>query len=341
MSSPDVRPAPLTPEGSELRSYDFFPLYHKRLRRSKWWKRASHVARSISVDLWCEAYEQTPVASLPNDDWELAGFAGFGRNNIEEWQAVREEVLAPWVLCSDDRYYHPVLAEIASEIWNTREERRRIEREKKARQRAGSLGDKDARPEGREAASPGDKAPVTPVRDHIGEERRGDDRGSGSTTPSVVAEDDDVPEALGDEEVEAVKPKAKPKPTGDPYDLARAVEAWNALAGLYDLPTATWPINDTRKAKLRLRLKELGGLVGWVKALEEVTRGPHLLGENDRGWRCNLDFMLQPSSLTKVIEGHYRRSFRNVGTSADRGRAEHQERLGRMLEGAMEALDGE
>src|SRR5574343_966921 len=101
-------PEPLMPAEAELRSFDFFPLYHKRLRRSSWWLRSSHVVRSITIDLWCEAYEQQPVASLPGDDWELAGIAGFGRNGMDDWMAIRDAVMEPWVLCSDGRYYHPV-----------------------------------------------------------------------------------------------------------------------------------------------------------------------------------------------------------------------------------------
>lgn len=108
---------PLTPAGCDLRSQDWFALEHKRLRRSSFWMTASDAARAISVDLWCEAYEQVPAGSIPSDERELALLAGFGKRGVEDWRAISEEVLAPWVLCDDGRYYHPVLCEVALKAW--------------------------------------------------------------------------------------------------------------------------------------------------------------------------------------------------------------------------------
>ena len=110
-------PAPLVPSGVDLRSYDWFPFFHKRLRQSSFWKRASDLACRISVDLWSEAYEQIPAASLPDDDYLLAEWAGFGRRDVRGWLSVKDEVMSAWKLCSDGRWYHPTLSEVACEAW--------------------------------------------------------------------------------------------------------------------------------------------------------------------------------------------------------------------------------
>jgi hypothetical protein len=69
--------------------------------------------------LWCAAWHQVPAASIPDDDIELAQLAGFGRA-ISEWLKVRDEALQGWVMCSDGRWYHPVVAEKALEAWESR-----------------------------------------------------------------------------------------------------------------------------------------------------------------------------------------------------------------------------
>ena len=39
--------------------------------------------------------------------------------------------------------------------------------------------------------------------------------------------------------------------------------------------------------------------------MECAARAPFLCGENDRGWRANIDFFLQAKSSTKLMEGAY------------------------------------
>lgn len=111
------RPAPLTPPDCDLRAYDWFPFWHKRLLQSAFWSRASDQACRISVDLWSKAYQQVPAASVPNDDFVLAEWAGLGRRNTDGWRSIKSEVMQPWILCSDDRWYHPTLSEVACNAW--------------------------------------------------------------------------------------------------------------------------------------------------------------------------------------------------------------------------------
>jgi hypothetical protein len=130
MSVPD----PLVPAGVDLSGNDWFPFYPSRVRRSRWWRTASDMARARNIMLWGEAWHAVPAGSLPDDDDELAEAAGFGMDTCG-FQAVKAEIMAPWVLCSDGRWHHPTVAEMALEAWERMGERRRAQRERQARSR--------------------------------------------------------------------------------------------------------------------------------------------------------------------------------------------------------------
>lgn len=87
-------------------------------------------------------------------------------------------------------------------------------------------------------------------------------------------------------------------------DLEWAVAEWNELAGDTGLP-AVKALNAQRRRSLTHRLRELGHREAWTDALMLVARSPFCCGENDRGWRANFDFVLQPSSMAKLLEGNY------------------------------------
>lgn len=128
-------PIPLTPFGCDLSGNTWFPLHFTRLRESRWWRTASHLARSVNIDLWGRAYEQVPAGSIPDDDVDLAEWAGYGRD-VAAWLKVKADVMAPWVLCSDGRWYHPTVCEMVLESWEKLSERRQKERVRKAEQRS-------------------------------------------------------------------------------------------------------------------------------------------------------------------------------------------------------------
>lgn len=87
-----------------------------------------------------------------------------------------------------------------------------------------------------------------------------------------------------------------------------AVMAYNALAERLGLPTCQ-KLTTARRAKLRARLADCGGLDGWNAALEKIKFIPGLHGghggNGHEGWRCNIDFLLTESRFTKLMEGAY------------------------------------
>jgi len=111
-------------------------------------------------------------------------------------------------------------------------------------------------------------------------------------------------------------------------DALRAFELYNETAQRAGLATAS-KLTPQRKRGILARLREHGGTEGWKKALAIIERTPFLLGENERGWRADLDFLLQPTSFTRVVEGSYERSaFKSAHRYLDRGcsDAHHQRR---------------
>lgn len=88
------------------------------------------------------------------------------------------------------------------------------------------------------------------------------------------------------------------------FNLQQAVEMWNALARELDLPLCA-KLSKTRAGKLRARLQDAGGLGGWQKALEKIRGDPFFTGDNPRGWRANIDFLLREDRFAKLMEGGY------------------------------------
>lgn len=87
-------------------------------------------------------------------------------------------------------------------------------------------------------------------------------------------------------------------------ELDLAFGDWNTLAGHVGLPKAA-SFTPKRKAALRQRLKDCGGRKGWQDALRLIPHSPFLMGENGSGFTATLDFVLQSSSFTKLVEGNY------------------------------------
>lgn len=87
------------------------------------------------------------------------------------------------------------------------------------------------------------------------------------------------------------------------YPVQKAFDNWNIAAEAWGLPIAKTLTND-RRTKLRARLKE-HGIEGWNEALGIIENSEFLRGENNRAWRVDLNFMLQPSSFNKLLEGSY------------------------------------
>lgn len=114
-------PKPLIPSNVDLQDYTYMPLHVLRLRDSEFTSEVSAEAFRAGVLLWCTAWHQVPAGSLPNNDKTLSNMAGYGRV-VKEWEKIKDEALHGWVLCDDNRWYHPVVCEVALESWLSKQE---------------------------------------------------------------------------------------------------------------------------------------------------------------------------------------------------------------------------
>lgn len=61
-----------------------------------------------------------------------------------------------------------------------------------------------------------------------------------------------------------------------------------------------------RIAKLKVRMNETDFAENWQKIIERIASTPFLIGDNERGWKANVDWLLaNATNYVKVLEGKY------------------------------------
>jgi hypothetical protein len=123
--------APMTPPDCDLRDFAFMPLDVVRLRDSDMAATPDAEVFRAGVLSWCVAWHQIPAGSLPDDDAAIARLIGMGRD-VKGWKRLRAAgALRGFILCSDGRLYHDVVAEKALRSWEAKKAQR--DRTEKAR----------------------------------------------------------------------------------------------------------------------------------------------------------------------------------------------------------------
>jgi len=112
----DALPAPLTPSNCDLSDFPRMMIDIQRLRQSGFDAIIDDSAWRAGVNLWLSAWHSVPAGSLDADDAALTKAAGLGRD-LRTWSAVRDNAMRGFVLCSDGRYYHETVSEVALEAW--------------------------------------------------------------------------------------------------------------------------------------------------------------------------------------------------------------------------------
>ncbi len=129
-------------------------------------------------------------------------------------------------------------------------------------------------------------------------------------------------------------------PRREMLPVSEAFEAWDAIAGGAGLPKIR-SVTPQRRQKMRTRLnemkaiKELDPLAIWQAALRQLIRSPHHMGENERGWRANIDFMLQAGRWQQffepVADAIIRQASRQSGTTVNSEEAQRARKLAEEL----------
>lgn len=121
-------PSPLVPADVDLRGFEFMPLFGDRLFKSETWISASADAKVAALRLWWHSYgHEVPAGSLPDNDGLLAEYAGYGVM-VKAWKKLKPQAMRGYVLCSDGRWYHPLVSELAIDGWKERVRNREKQR---------------------------------------------------------------------------------------------------------------------------------------------------------------------------------------------------------------------
>jgi hypothetical protein len=154
------------------------------------------------------------------------------------------------------------------------EQRRTHERDRKARSRE-VTGQNVTERDGAETLSPQSpplKTPPDPLKN----------------TPPLTPQSEDV-------SADADRPT--------PLTKREILEAWHSRMVPLGFP-AVAKMTGQRERQLSARLKD-STLEEWQRAMDALERSAFCRGENDRGWRADFDFLLQPKSFTGLLEGKY------------------------------------
>lgn len=130
---------------------------------------------------------------------------------------------------------------------------------------------------------------------------------------------DVAPSALGahsappDPQKKSRKKKTTALEDGLGEDEAAAVaHYWNGMAeecGLSQVKRMT----ATRREKIKARVKEVGFMNLCSNVIDQIPKQPFLTGKNARGWKCDFDWILEPSNLVKIEERKFEQGGRANG----------------------------
>lgn len=166
---------PLVPPEVDLRDYDYIPLYGDRLFNSDTWALCDADEKVAALRLWWRAWHEEPAGSLPDNDRLLAERAGYGVA-VKAFVAIKEKAMRGWIKCSDGRLYHPTVASIAIDVWQT-----------KKKKKAENAADRERKRLKRLAGSPPDNPEIPPdiQAENALKGKGSEDEGKGSSPPSV------------------------------------------------------------------------------------------------------------------------------------------------------------
>jgi len=125
--------APLSAPDCNLRGLEWMPTETVNILESDLFLQSTGDEFKAAMALIWKSWRQIPAGSLPNDDRSLAILSG-----ASDWTSVRTMALHNWVLCSDGRLYHPVVAAKAMEALPHRQdfvEKKTADQQRKERER--------------------------------------------------------------------------------------------------------------------------------------------------------------------------------------------------------------
>jgi uncharacterized protein YdaU (DUF1376 family) len=213
---------------------------------------------------------RSPNCALPDDDKRLSQMLGI---TGKKWAALKPTVMSFWTRC-----------EHGWEQKRLTKERRWVE-EKRAK-------NKDAAD-----TRWGAKSQKNNDSRHANASANGCANGHANgyaPRPLPLGSNEPIESPIGDLSAE---------PTAKPLTKREVIDAWQERMVPRGFP-AIRKMTAQRDRQLSARLKD-STLEEWQRAMDALERSAFCRGENDRGWVADFDFLLQPKSFTKLLEGAY------------------------------------
>jgi hypothetical protein len=119
---------------------------------------------------------------------------------------------------------------------------------------------------------------------------------------SEVPDGHQHPVSLPPDECEEGKGREGKEGKGNTGGFPKEVEFWNSNCG--ELPKVA-SMSDDRMKKLRARRQDSFWVANYEEAVKRVVRSDFCCGKNDRKWKSDFEWMLQPNVVAKIMEGKY------------------------------------
>lgn len=127
---------------------------------------------------------------------------------------------------------------------------------------------------------------------------------AGNALPGVTPPNKEIPPKPPKE----INPPISPTISNEmapPLSVDEVLEGWNELAANHGLAQVR-KLTDQRRRKVQAQAKRFS-VPDWQAVFAKISQSPFLKGENDRGWRCDFDFILSEQNFVKTLEGKYDR----------------------------------
>lgn len=122
----------------------------------------------------------------------------------------------------------------------------------------------------------------------------------GGSAPLSSGDDDTGGDAAaGAGEGEGEKPVKVVRKT---YAVEPIVNAWNDMAGRNKGIAGIRKLTEERRKKIRARLEDHTE-AEMIEAIGLIPQRPFCMGQNDRKWFADIDFLLRPNTVTRILEG--------------------------------------
>lgn len=139
----------------------------------------------------------------------------------------------------------------------------------------------------------------------VRQQRKRDGLSNSVTLPSRSERDKNVTKALPEKRIEKNREDyqipTKTPPLPPLLSPEQFLAEWNAAVPF----SQARDLRNGRLKHFQARCRDATWLAAYPQALARIRGSAFLRGENDRGWKANIDWFLKPDTVSRILEGAY------------------------------------